>query len=340
MISAITTGYRKGIATIIDANVITLLTAFILFGLATAGVKGFAFTLGIGTIVSLLTAVVFTRAVLGLLGRTRMLRSPSFLGAGEERVRWHFDFAGASKWFFSISGAILLIGAFSFATKQLNFGIDFESGAKVDVALAEDVSADDVRESLSDGRRRGPGLVQDPGGREPDVRRRTSSRSRARSTPTRRGVIQGQFDEDFGYESERRGGLPEPGRRPDVRPADRQERRLRDHLLAAPDRRLRRLPLRGQVRGPGDDRRHPRHPDHGRRLLAGRPGGDCERDRGRLPDDPRIFALRHRDRVRPRARERAAPAARDVRPDRQPLAGRGPHPVADHRPLDGLPDRA
>ena len=48
---------------------ITLLTAFILFGLATAGVKGFAFTLGVGTIVSLLTAVVFTRAVLGLLGR-------------------------------------------------------------------------------------------------------------------------------------------------------------------------------------------------------------------------------------------------------------------------------
>ena len=63
-------GYRKGIATIIDANVITLLTAFILFGLATAGVKGFAFTLGIGTIVSLFTAVVFTRAVLGVLGRT------------------------------------------------------------------------------------------------------------------------------------------------------------------------------------------------------------------------------------------------------------------------------
>ena len=44
---------------------ITLLTAFILFVLATAGVKGFAFTLGVGTIVSLLTAVVFTQALLG-----------------------------------------------------------------------------------------------------------------------------------------------------------------------------------------------------------------------------------------------------------------------------------
>ena len=60
--SAIATGYRKGIATIIDANVITLITAFILFVLATSGVKGFAFTLGVGTIASLFTAVVFTQA--------------------------------------------------------------------------------------------------------------------------------------------------------------------------------------------------------------------------------------------------------------------------------------
>ena len=70
MLSAIAQGYRKGIATIVDANVITLFTAFILFVLATAGVKGFAFTLGVGTIVSLLTAVLFTQAILGSLGRS------------------------------------------------------------------------------------------------------------------------------------------------------------------------------------------------------------------------------------------------------------------------------
>ena len=66
MTSAITIGYRRGIGTIIDANVVTLLTAFILFVLATSGIKGFAFTLGVGTLVSLLTAVVFTQALLGL----------------------------------------------------------------------------------------------------------------------------------------------------------------------------------------------------------------------------------------------------------------------------------
>ena len=135
MSSAIAAGYRRGIATIIDANVVTLLTAFILFVLATAGVKGFAFVLGVGTIVSLLTAVVFTQALLGSMSRSRMLRSPSALGAGNEGVRWHFDFMGASRWFFSISGVILLVGALALATKQLNLGIDFESGTRVEVAL-------------------------------------------------------------------------------------------------------------------------------------------------------------------------------------------------------------
>jgi SecD/SecF fusion protein len=149
-LSAISEGYRKGIGTIIDANVITLLTAFILFGLATAGVKGFAFTLFIGTVVSLFTAVLFTQAILGLLGRTRFMSSPSFLGAREKRHEWKFDFTGASKWFFSVSGLILTIGAIAFATKGFNFGIDFESGTKVQAALAQPASADDVRNALTD----------------------------------------------------------------------------------------------------------------------------------------------------------------------------------------------
>ena len=84
--SAIATGYKRGIATIIDANVVTLITAFILFVLATAGVKGFAFTLGVGTLVSLFTAVLFTQAVLGTMGRSKLLRSPAMLGAGERHI--------------------------------------------------------------------------------------------------------------------------------------------------------------------------------------------------------------------------------------------------------------
>jgi SecD/SecF fusion protein len=149
MASAIATGYRRGIATIVDANVVTLLTAFVLFVLATAGVKGFAFTLGVGTIVSLLTAVVFTQALLLSMSRSRLLRSPSVLGAGGgQRVRWHFDFMGASRWFFTFSGCILIVGALALATDQLNLGIDFESGTRVEVALTKQTDEEGVREAL------------------------------------------------------------------------------------------------------------------------------------------------------------------------------------------------
>jgi SecD/SecF fusion protein len=149
MAAAIAAGYRRGIATIVDANVVTLLTAFILFVLATAGVKGFAFTLGVGTIVSLLTAVVFTQALLLSMSRSRLLRSPSVLGAaGGQRVRWHFNFMGASRWFFTLSGCILIVGALALATKQLNLGIDFESGTRVEVALTKQTDEEGVREAL------------------------------------------------------------------------------------------------------------------------------------------------------------------------------------------------
>ena len=101
--AAISTGYAKALRTIIDANVVTVGVAFILFTLATAGVKGFAFTLGIGTLVSLFTAVLATSAILGSLARTRMLRSVNALGAGRERISWQrFDFMGKARWFFSL----------------------------------------------------------------------------------------------------------------------------------------------------------------------------------------------------------------------------------------------
>ncbi len=148
MSSAIAAGYRRGISTIIDANVVTLLTAFVLFVLATAGVKGFAFVLGVGTIVSLLTAVVFTQALLGAFSRSRLLRSPNALGAGGQGVRWHFNFMGASRWFFSFSGCILIVGALALATDQLNLGIDFKSGTRVEVALSKQTDEEGVREAL------------------------------------------------------------------------------------------------------------------------------------------------------------------------------------------------
>ena len=108
---------------------VTIGVAFILFTLATGGVKGFAFMLGIGTIVSLFTAVLATSAILGALSWTAgLLQRPSALGVGKTSKGWSFDFMGSSRWFFSASGIILAAGAIAIATLGLNFGIDFESG--------------------------------------------------------------------------------------------------------------------------------------------------------------------------------------------------------------------
>ena len=144
VISGIATGYKRGFAAIVDANVVTFMTAFILFALATAEVKGFAFTLGIGTLVSLFTAVLATQAALGAMGRSKLVTHPSALGAGRERKGWHFDFMGASKWFFSLSGTILLIGAIAIGGKGLNFGIDFKSGTRIKAAFVQPASTGEI----------------------------------------------------------------------------------------------------------------------------------------------------------------------------------------------------
>ena len=145
---AIAQGYKKGLTAIIDANVVTFMVAFILFVLATAGVKGFAFTLGVGTIVSFLTAVLLTQAVLGALGRSRMISHPAALGAGSTRQRFRWDFMGRSKYFFALSGVILLIGALAVGGKGLNLGIDFTSGTRVVAELTQKTDEDAVRSSL------------------------------------------------------------------------------------------------------------------------------------------------------------------------------------------------
>jgi SecD/SecF fusion protein len=145
----IITGYRKGLTAIIDANVVTIMTAFILFVLATADVKGFALTLGIGVFVSLFTAVMATQAILITMGRSRLIAKPSALGAGKRRFNWRFDFMGASRYFFTLSGVILLVGALAVGGKGLNLGIDFTSGTRITTSLQRPASVAQVRSVMS-----------------------------------------------------------------------------------------------------------------------------------------------------------------------------------------------
>ncbi|WDT92845.1 protein translocase subunit SecD [Thermoleophilum album] len=147
--AAISAGYSKALRTIVDANVVTLGVAFILFMLATAGVKGFAFTLLLGTLTSLFTAVLATSAVLGTLARSRLLARPSALGIGRRHVAWRFDFMGRSKLFFSMSGVIIAAGAIAISTLGINFGIDFEAGTRITTPLERPASVQQVRDTLA-----------------------------------------------------------------------------------------------------------------------------------------------------------------------------------------------
>ncbi len=149
--SAISAGYGKGFHTIVDANVVTGITAVVLFVLATAGVRGFALMLLIGTAMSLVTAVFATRAMLGLLAGFRWFDSPRFMGAqGQQSARWlQIDFIGKRRLWFAISGVVLAVAAGSIAIRQLNLGIDFKGGTEVSFTTPRPVPLGDVRSQAS-----------------------------------------------------------------------------------------------------------------------------------------------------------------------------------------------
>jgi SecD/SecF fusion protein len=133
MRAAIAAGYAKGFHTIIDANVVTAITALILFAVATAGVKGFALMLLIGTVVSLITAVAATRAMLGLLAGFKWFQNPRFMGAHHsQRGKFlQIDFMSRKRLWFAISGVVIVVSLGSLVTRGLNLGIDFKGGVQI-----------------------------------------------------------------------------------------------------------------------------------------------------------------------------------------------------------------
>src|SRR6266699_239174 len=149
--AAIAAGYAKGFHTIIDANVVTVITAMVLFAVATAGVKGFALMLMIGTLISLVTAVAATRAMLGLLAGFRWFDNPRFMGAhGAQGAKWlQIDFMRKRRVWFAISATIVAIGAGALAVKGLNLGIDFKGGTQVTFSTTKPVSISDVRSQMA-----------------------------------------------------------------------------------------------------------------------------------------------------------------------------------------------
>jgi predicted RND superfamily exporter protein len=84
--SAVSSGFTRGFLTILDANILTMLTAAVLFVFATQQVKGFALTLIIGTIVSMFTAVLAIQALLGVLSEFKFFRNPAFMGLSSAQI--------------------------------------------------------------------------------------------------------------------------------------------------------------------------------------------------------------------------------------------------------------
>ena len=74
--TAVETGWRRARQTILIADAVSMLSALILFVLAIGSVKGFAFTLGLTTLIDVLVVFMFTKPLVTLLARTR------FFGGG------------------------------------------------------------------------------------------------------------------------------------------------------------------------------------------------------------------------------------------------------------------
>jgi SecD/SecF fusion protein len=150
--SAIAAGYQRGFHTIIDANVVTCITAFVLFAAATAQVKGFALLLLLGTVTSLVTAVVATRAMLGLLAGFRWFDNPRFMGAtGQTIANWQrIDVNGLKRrrLFLGIATGLIVLAALAIGLKGLNLGIDFKGGTQVTFKTAAGTSLSKVRDEM------------------------------------------------------------------------------------------------------------------------------------------------------------------------------------------------
>jgi len=169
--AAIHTGYTKGFATIVDANVVTAITALVLFAVATASVRGFALMLLVGTAMSMLTAVLATRAFLAVLAGLQMLESPRLMGASGGGIpRWlKIDYIGRRRLWFAISGTVLLISLGAIAFKGLTLGIDFRGGTQVTFVTARPVPLETVRSEAakigqSDAQIQGRGTASGPAG--------------------------------------------------------------------------------------------------------------------------------------------------------------------------------
>ena len=135
--TAILNGYKRGLSAIVDANIVTLVTAAVIFLFATAGPRGFAFTLIIGVLLSLFTAIIATQGALGLLVETKIFRNNRLMGLNTREIKWKLDIVGKWKFWLSISFVPVFLGILVIGFRGLEPGLDFKSGTEVKIAFTQ-----------------------------------------------------------------------------------------------------------------------------------------------------------------------------------------------------------
>ncbi len=142
---AIADGYSNAYSAIIDGQITTLLTGFVLFVFGSGPVQGFATTLIIGIITSVLTSIFITKIIFD--DRVSKGKNVTF----DNKLTRNFlqntnvDFLGKKKIAYIVSGLLIVISLVSIFTKGFTYGVDFTGGRTYVVRFDQPVTAEDVR---------------------------------------------------------------------------------------------------------------------------------------------------------------------------------------------------
>lgn len=145
--SAIKTGFAKALSAIIDGNVTTLIAAAVLYFRGSGTVKGFATTLAIGIVLSMITALFVTKGALYAL-YSLGCENPKLYGTKKDRTP--INFLGKKNICFILSIVFIVAGWAAMAVnngqtgKALNYGMDFTGGTSTNVTFNEDMSLEDI----------------------------------------------------------------------------------------------------------------------------------------------------------------------------------------------------
>lgn len=140
---AIKTGFQKALSAILDGNITTLIAAFVLNLMGTGSVKGFAQTLALGIVLSMITALVISRVIVNALYAVGFRDAKYY---GKAKSFKNIDFVGKKHIFFAISLIMILVGPVFMSIHSasgdgaLNLSMDFKGGTSTSVMFNEDLT--------------------------------------------------------------------------------------------------------------------------------------------------------------------------------------------------------